>query len=344
MGSDQWGSARVWRADISNHLELRQVFRMARPQIVFHLAGHVQGYRDLKQVVPTVRSNFLTTVNVLGIATETGCDRVVLSGSLDEPDSGEVDANAFVPSSPYAASKFASSLYARMFHALYQTPYTIGRIFMTYGPRQSDLKKLIPYTILSLYSGQRPKISSGSRPLDWIYIDDVVDGLIAISQSSSAEGQVVDLGTGVMHTARQAVEKIVDLMNPGLRPLFGALPDRQMETSRTANVSATETKMGWQPTVSFDDGLHRTIAWYENELQTGSILVPDCFFGDEKICRARMGPCPCPSNAPGIQLIRLVRRQARNLLGSLVDKLLILILGTIQVAPLTDTLLDLFAL
>jgi nucleoside-diphosphate-sugar epimerase len=256
---------------MSDYEKFRRIYSEVRPHIVFHLAGHVQGSRNLDQVRPTLVGNLLTTVNLLVIAADMGCERIVLTGSQDEPDPGESDATAFVPSSPYAASKYAGNAYARMFRALYQSPVTIGRIFMAYGPGQRDIKKLIPYTVLCVRRGQTPKMSSGSRPLDWIYVDDVLDGLITISQSPNADGQIVHLGTGVTHTARQAVERIIALMESSITPVFGALQDRQLEKARFADVSATQAKVGWQPTVTFDEGLLRTIAWYQEQLIQGTI-------------------------------------------------------------------------
>ena len=264
-------SVATWQLDASDFGRLRSLYAEVKPQIVFHLAGHVQGSRNLDLVGPTLSGNLVTTVNLLIVAAELGCERVVLTGSQDEPDPGESDAASFVPSSPYAASKFAGNAYARMFRALYQLPVTFGRIFMAYGPGQRDIKKLIPYTILSLERGETPKMSSGSRPLDWIYVDDVLDGLILLSQSPHTEGQVVHLGTGVTHTARQAVEKIVALMGSSVTPIFGALQDRQLEKGRYADVAGTEARVGWRPTITFDEGLRRTIAWYREQLLARTI-------------------------------------------------------------------------
>src|SRR6266850_3886560 len=151
---------RGWRSDISQYEEVRRIFREVKPDIVFHLAGHVQGARGLDQVQPTLAGNLTTTVNMLSAAVESGCDRILLTGSQDEPDPGEACATEFVPPSPYAASKLAGSAYARLFHALYECPVTIARIFMGYGPAQRDLAKLIPHVILSLLQGQPPKIGT----------------------------------------------------------------------------------------------------------------------------------------------------------------------------------------
>lgn len=147
----------------------------------------------------------MPTVNLLTVAAEMGCcERIILTGSHDEPDPDESSADTFVPSSPYAASKLAANSYARMFHALYQLPVSIARIYMAYGPAQRDLNKLIPYVILSLLRGQTPRLSTGRRPMGWIYIDDVIDGMIATAQSRTVDGQamVSALASSIRRTRR----------------------------------------------------------------------------------------------------------------------------------------------
>jgi UDP-glucose 4-epimerase len=143
------------QADISDYESAQRVFAEAKPDIVFHLAGHVQGSRNLEHMRPALFGNLVTTVKLLTVAAEMGCERIILTGSHDEPDPDESSADTFVPSSPYAASKLAANSYASMFHALYQLPVSVARIYMGYGPAQRDLNKLIPYVILSLLRGKR---------------------------------------------------------------------------------------------------------------------------------------------------------------------------------------------
>ncbi len=154
------GDQHWWQADLADLAEVRRLVRDTRPELIFHLASHVKGAPDLEHVLPTFQSNLQSTVNLLILAAESGCRRIVLTGSLaePEPESGET-----FPSAPYAAAKWASSGYARMFHALYGLPVIIARVFMVYGPGQRDLSKLIPYVILSLLQGKTPQISSGQR-------------------------------------------------------------------------------------------------------------------------------------------------------------------------------------
>ena len=176
-----------WHSNRLDDIEaVRALFKAARPDYVFHLASHVAGSRAIELVLPTFSANLTSTVNLLTAATELGCERILLTGSLEEPEPGPDHA---VPSSPYAAAKFAASAYGRMFHALYNTPVAILRLFMVYGPGQQDLRKLVPYVTLSLLKGQTPELSSGVRKVDWIYVDDVVAGYLAAATAKGVEGE-----------------------------------------------------------------------------------------------------------------------------------------------------------
>jgi nucleoside-diphosphate-sugar epimerase len=212
-------------------------------------------------------------VNLLTAAQAIGCERFVLPGSLEEPSSDNAEV---VPSSPYAVTKWASSAYARMFHALYQLPIVILRVFMVYGPGQRAVHKLIPYAIRSVLKGDVPTFSSGPRPIDWIYIDDVVEALLASAVADNLEGKTIDIGSGQVETVRTVVEKLVELTGSDIVPLFRTRSDRQLEQVRQADITAAEELMGWTPKVSLDEGLKRTIAWYEQDLEvaTSSAAVP----------------------------------------------------------------------
>lgn len=107
---------RWWRGDLGDTSGIRNLVAKIKPDIIFHLASHVTGSRDLRMVWPTFEGNLVSTVNLLTIASEIGCQRVILAGSLEEPESNTGET---VPCSPYVAAKGASSSYARMFHALY---------------------------------------------------------------------------------------------------------------------------------------------------------------------------------------------------------------------------------
>lgn len=247
--------------DLCDYQAVVGAMQAIRPDYVFHLASHVMGAPDLKHVLPAFHANLETTVNLLTACADCGCgqDRVVLTGSLVEPPPGELET---VPSSPYAAAKWASGSYARMFHALYGLPTSIARVFMVYGPAQRDETKLVPYVVRTLQAGQTPKITSGRRQIDWIYVADVVDGFLAIAAAPGIEGQSVDLGSGKLISTRDLVLTISRLMESKNAPEFGALPDRPLEPVRMADVERSYRQTGWRPHVSLERGLRETIEYY----------------------------------------------------------------------------------
>ncbi|MBD1845469.1 NAD-dependent epimerase/dehydratase family protein [Cyanobacteria bacterium FACHB-63] len=252
-GSIQW-----LQADVRNFNEMQQIFTSIKPDTVFHLASYVSGSRNIDAVRSTLENNLLSTVNLLTLMAEAGGRRIILAGSLEEPDIGD----APIPSSPYAAAKWSCSAYAQMFYQLYQVPIVNARIFMVYGPAQKDIKKLIPYVTLSMLKGKSPELSSGQRQIDWIYVDDLIDGLIAIAQAPDVEGGTFELGSSTLTPISTLVEQINQLIDPNIQPQFGALPDRPMEQVRAAKIAQSISKLGWKPKTPLQQGLRRTVEWY----------------------------------------------------------------------------------
>ena len=259
------GDRRWWQADLADLEEVKKIVGKVQPEVIFHLASHVKGAPALEHVLPTFRSNLQSTVNLLTVAAEANCRRVVLTGSLAEP---EVENGETFPSAPYAAAKWASSGYARMFHALYKLPVLIARVFMVYGPAQMDFTKLVPYVTLSMLQGRTPKISSGERLVDWIYVSDVVDGFLALAQASDVDGATLDLGSGSLISIRGIVQQLAASIGGGVNAEFGALPDRPLEPTRLAKTAETFARIGWKPHVSLPEGLKSTVDWYRGKLET----------------------------------------------------------------------------
>lgn len=235
-----------------------------KPDVVFHLAGPTSGSRSLEMVLPNLHGNLVTTVNVLRAAAEAGSARVVLAGSMEAPRHDE-----FVVGSPYAAAKQACQLYAQFFANLHGTAVTVARIFMAYGPGDTAFHRLVPYVMRSLLRGEPPRLSSGNRPIDWIYIDDVVEGLLRIALTPGLAGEGVDLGTGHATEVRALVERLVQITGSDIRPEFGAVPDRPLESVTVADVAWTKARVGWEPVTALDEGLRRTFEYYRRRLGEG---------------------------------------------------------------------------
>jgi nucleoside-diphosphate-sugar epimerase len=253
-------------ADLSVEEEVDRLFADACPEYVLHLAGCVAGHREVAWVRRTLLGNLVTAVNVLVAAQEADVRRIVLAGSLEEP--GEIDHEP-VLASPYAASKWCASAYARMFHRLYGTRVAVARIFMVYGPGQRDFRKFVPYVCLSAIRGESPQLMSGSRPVDWIYIDDVVRGLVRLCQTGPEDGTRVDLGSGRLVSTGDVAVMLCRHSGSGVPPSLGAILDRPMEQVRRADAERTQAEIGWFPEVELDEGMARTYAWYSRGVAEG---------------------------------------------------------------------------
>jgi len=258
------GEVQLLQCDVSEATQVARVFREARPDCVFHLAGKVSGDRSLGLVPVALGANLVGTVNVLLAATEARCSNVVTLGSLHEPD----QVLPPVPPTPYAAAKFAASAYARMFAEIYSLPVTIARPLMVYGAGQLDFNKLVPYVSHSLVRGEVAELSSGRQSFDWVYVDDVVEALTLIASRSDIAGHTIDIGLGQLTSVGDIALGIGRRLEASSLIRLGALPDRKLEPTRVADVTRTAALIGWHARVSVEEGLDRAVAWYRTHLGT----------------------------------------------------------------------------
>jgi UDP-glucose 4-epimerase len=258
------GEVRWECGDLTDDAVARDLVRRVQPDLVLHLASEVSGGRDLALVLPMLRANLMAAVNVMVACAEVGCSRVVLAGSMEEPDLGDPDA---VAQSPYAVAKWGALAYARHLHALHKLPFVHLRVFMVYGPGQLDLRKLVPYVTVSLLRGEAPKLTSGARAVDWIYVDDVVDAFLRAAVAPGIEGRSLDIGSGELVTARALVVRLRELVGGDVEPAFGAIADRQLERVRAADPLVAAEAMGWHPRTSLEEGSARTVDFYRTHLE-----------------------------------------------------------------------------
>jgi nucleoside-diphosphate-sugar epimerase len=247
---------------VANESDLAELMGIVEPEVVFHLASEVTGSRELDRVRPTFHSNLASTVAVLVEATKAGCERVVLTGSMEASGTDREDA---VPPSPYAAAKWASGEYARMFHALYGCPVVDLRLSMVYGPGQADRTKIVPYVARCFLDDVQPQLTSGTRLVDWIYVDDVVEAHLKAATAPEAVGKSIDVGSGVAATIKDVVESLARSIGSQVEPRFGAIEDRPLEEPLVADVEEAHRVLGWRARTGLHDGLRRTVEWLRRD-------------------------------------------------------------------------------
>lgn len=249
--------------DVRDYEVVKEILSELRPGLIYHLAGMVTARQEISLVLPMLQHNLIGTVHLLLAATETNCSRFVYVGSSEEICEKKSDQ---IPSSPYAAAKKAGNLYARMFHRLYNLPVVIVRPFMVYGPRQ-EITKLVPYSIVSLLRGEPPQASSAQRVCDFVYVLDVVRGLLKAGVVPRVVGETMDLGTGSGSRVQDVVNLLVKLTDSELEPVFRARANRIGESTQIADCEKTKRLLGWEPLWSLRDGLAETVAWYRERMK-----------------------------------------------------------------------------
>lgn len=257
--SDTAIKSQYQQVDLANLLLVNEVISKFEPEIIFHLAGLVTARQDRDLVIPMIDNNLLGTVNLFLAANQSNLDRIVI---ITSPE----DRQGNIPTSPYGASKAATVIYARMFHHLYSLPVVIVRLFFVYGPKQKH-DKLIPYTVNSMLQNQSPKLGSGNRICDFIFVQDVVHGLLKAGIQKNLDGETLEIGSGKGITIQDLISMIDSIYPFSAKPSFGAIDDRYYESSQIANLDMYRGIWNWEPRWSLREGLTKTIMAYKEELK-----------------------------------------------------------------------------
>jgi len=100
--------------------------------------------------------------------------------------------------------------------------------------------------------------------VDWVFVGDVAEGLLAMIDAPGIDGDTIDLGSGVLTPIREIVRQLVGVVGVPIEPHFGALPDRTMEQVRVADTARTYARLGWRAATPLAQGLGQTVDWYRS--------------------------------------------------------------------------------
>ena len=245
--------------DVCDAEAVQAAVARAAPQIVFHLAAI--GVTD-PGVDPglALAVNAGGTLHLLEALRGQGVQRVVLVGTSYEYGAREA-VERLDPFSAYAASKVAAWAFGRMYWRAYGLPVVTVRPFQVYGPGQ-PAHTLITAAIRAALMGEDFPMTPGEQERDFIYVNDVVEGMLAAATSPGIEGQSLDLGTGQANAVRHIVERVWELVRGAGHILPGALSYRPGEVMYLiADADRTAALIGWRAQVGLEEGLHRSIEW-----------------------------------------------------------------------------------
>jgi len=272
------------QADIRDRAALDRILARHRPDAVMHLAAESHVDRSIDGPGAFIETNVTGTYNLLEAArafwTQAGrpegfrfhhisTDEVF--GSLGETGQFTED-TPYDPRSPYSASKAASDHLVRAWHETYGLPVVLTNCSNNYGPFHFP-EKLVPVVILNALHGREiPIYGDGANVRDWLYVEDHADALL-LCLERGAVGRSYNIGGENEARNIDLVRTIcahLDELRPDAAPhdrLIRFVTDRPGHDRRYAiDPTRVRTELGWRPSVTVEEGLRRTVAWYlENE-------------------------------------------------------------------------------
>ena len=301
--SDQPGY-RFLQADIADPVAMQAAFEDFAPEAVIHLAAESHVDRSITGSADFVRTNVVGTHVLLEAARRhwNGLDATAQAAfrfvhvSTDEvygslgPTGLFTEATAYDPRSPYSATKAASDHLASAWFETYGLPTIITNCSNNYGPYHFP-EKLIPLVILNALEGKDlPVYGDGQNIRDWLFVEDHARG-ITTALTGGTPGEKYNFGGLAERTNLQVVHAICDALDE-MRPLSGPeagsrrdlirfVKDRPGHDQRYAiDCSKAERTLGWTPSVSFEEGLKRTVAWYLDNQAWWRPLRDDVYSGE----------------------------------------------------------------
>jgi dTDP-glucose 4,6-dehydratase len=278
--------------DIRDRDQLDHAFRKYQPDSVMHLAAESHVDRSIDGPADFIETNIVGTFNLLDVSRSyweargrpeifrfhhVSTDEVY--GSLQtDPSVLFTEETPYDPRSPYSASKASSDHLVRAWHETYGLPVVITNCSNNYGPYQFP-EKLMPVIILNaLAEKPLPIYGDGSNIRDWLFVDDHADALLRVLQEGKV-GRTYNIGGNSELTNLRLVKllcKILDRLRPRDSGLYEELiefvADRPGHDARYAiDASRIKDELGWEPSVSVEQGLEQTVRWY---LENGDWWFP----------------------------------------------------------------------
>jgi dTDP-glucose 4,6-dehydratase len=273
------------RGDICDAELVRSLLRRYQPRFLVHFAAESHVDRSIVSPGEFIRTNVQGTFTLLEEAKAywRGLDESSQSefrflhvstdevyGSLGPDDPAFSETTPYAPNSPYAASKAASDHLVRAYFHTYGLPTLTTNCSNNYGPLQFP-EKLIPLMILNALEGKPlPVYGDGSNVRDWLYVGDHCSAIRTVLERGRL-GETYNIGGNSEKTNLEVVKTICALLDElrsqperGSRTsLIRFVDDRPGHDRRYAiNASKIQRELGWQPSVSFEEGLRQTVQWY----------------------------------------------------------------------------------
>ncbi len=235
---------------------------------VLHQAALPSVLRSVKNPIASNHVNVDGTLNLLVAARDRGVKRFVLASSSsvygDTPILPKSEEMALNPMSPYATSKMAAERYAMNFYRLYGLPTVALRYFNVFGPRQdpnSQYAAVIPRFITAMLSGEPPVVyGDGEQSRDFTFVENVVQANLLACTADTAPGHAVNIACGNRYSLNQMLKILEEMLGVPAQARYEAPRPGDIKHSH-ASIELARKALGYEPVISFEEGLRRTVAF-----------------------------------------------------------------------------------
>jgi UDP-glucose 4-epimerase len=237
-------------------------------EVVFHQGALPSVPRSIQDPLTSAAVSVEGTLNVLLAARDAGVRRVIFASSSsvygNAPGMPRRETQPVAPLAPYAVSKLAAEQYCMVANRVYGVETVALRYFNVFGERQDPLSgyaAVIPKFIRIMLDGQRPTIfGDGETSRDFTHVENVIEANLAAAAEPAAAGRVMNVAIGTSHTLNELVATLGRLLDTDIEPEYA--PHRPGDVPESlADVSLARELIGYEPSVAFEEGLQRTIAW-----------------------------------------------------------------------------------
>ena len=258
------------KGSVSDDEMLKRVFK-EKPDYVFHLAAHFANQNSVDNPQTDLMVNGIGTLKVLQYANLVGVERFIYSSSgcgvygLDSKMPFEEHDISISLHTPYQVTKLLGELYTNYFHNLYRLPIVNARFFNVYGPGEvpGKYRNVIPNFFYWAMKGQAlPITGDGTETRDWTYVDDIIDGLLAMGIKEEAVGEAINLGSGKEHRVIDMANMVNELVGNEAGIKYVERRDWDVKTRLLSSIEKAKRLLDYKPQTEFEVGLKKVHKWF----------------------------------------------------------------------------------
>ncbi len=268
---------KIVRGDICDLALLERVLGEYEIETVFHLAAQTIVGIANRNPISTFQTNISGTWSLLEACRRSKKVSAIVVASSDKAYGDQeilpYDENTSLQGRhPYDVSKSCADLIAQSYFATYRLPVGITRCGNFYGGGDLNWNRIVPGTIRSILRGKQPIIrSDGQYVRDYFYIEDGAAAYILLAEqlanSRELHGEAFNFSNEAPVSVLEIVERIIKLMDSNIKPVILNEADNEIRQQYLSSAKARKM-LNWEPLVTLDEGLSRTIAWYRDFLST----------------------------------------------------------------------------